>query len=300
MSLSIFEFFGFSPADHSEAALAFRKTFDCPFVGGQCIKRFRRSGIISGACTVKPVTTGPVICCPNRMYADGYRVLLDVARAAFGPEVRLCRTHADAKGDGCDVYVFGKRWGKELRLPSRGIGGRYFVDWILALVDQSHELQDFVAIELQTMDTTGSYEAEVQAYYHNEKPAGLSQAGINWENVSKRILPQIIYKGNVLRREPLCKKGLFFVCPARVYERIVTRLGGKLEDYHPQAGTITFMWYELSPEVMPGVPRALIPAGRRTTTVEQVADAFSSASNLPPAGVYAQAIAAGLARMAAV
>jgi hypothetical protein len=231
------------------------------------------------------------------MYADSYRVLLDVARAAFGPSARLCRTNADAKGDGLDVYVFGKRWGKELRLPSRGIGGGYFVDWILALVDKGRALQEFVAIELQTMDTTGSYEAEVLAYYRDETPAGPSDAGINWENVSKRILPQIIYKGNVLRREPLCKKGLFFVCPSRVYERIVIRLGGKLEDYHPQAGTITFIWYELSGESTAGIPRALIPAGQRTTTVEQVANAFSSASNLPPAGVYEQAIVAGLARM---
>ncbi len=42
---------------------------------------------------------------------------------------------------------------------------------------------------------------------------GYSKAGVNWENVSKRILPQLIYKGYVLRRERLCSKGLFFVCP---------------------------------------------------------------------------------------
>ena len=43
-----------------------------------------------------------------------------------------------------------------------------------------------------------------------------SNAGMNWENVNKRILPQLIYKGHVLRREELCRKGLFFVCPKHV------------------------------------------------------------------------------------
>lgn len=294
MSLRLFEFFGFSPSDGTDTALAYRQSHECPFVGGLCIKRFRKSDVISGACTVKPVTSGPVICCVNRMYADGYRILLDVAHAAFGPNVRLCRTDADAKGDGRDVYVFGKRWGKELRLPSRGAGGGYFVDWILALVDKRRALKEFVAIEVQTMDTTGSYEEEVKAYYRGETPAAPSTAGINWENVSKRILPQIIYKGHVLRREPLCTKGLFFLCPTPVYQRILTRLGGKLEDYHPQAGAVTFRWYDLAEDYTPGSSRALVNGGQRTTTVDQIALAFTSPSNLPPPRVYEQAIVAGL------
>lgn len=294
MSPKVFEFFGFSPLDGSDTALAYRQSHECPFVGGLCIKTLRKSGIISGACTIKPVTSGPVICCPNRMYADGYRILLDVAHAAFGPDVRLCRTDADAKCDGQDVYVFGKRWGKELRLPNRGDGGGYFVDWILALVDKNRSLKEFVAVELQTMDTTGSYEEEVMAYYRGKPPTAQSTAGINWENVSKRILPQIIYKGHVLRREPLCTKGLFFLCPTRVYERILTRLGGKLEDYHPQAGAVTFRWYDLAKDYDAGSARALVNGGQRTTTVDQIALAFTSPSNLPPPRVYEQAIVAGL------
>jgi hypothetical protein len=294
MSPKVFEFFGFSPLDKTDTALTYRQSNECPFVGGLCTKRFRKTGIISGACTIKPVTSGPVICCPNRMYADEYRILLDVAHAAFGVGARLCRTEADAMGDGHDVYVFGNRWGKELRLPNRGDGGGYFVDWILALVDKSRALREFVAVEVQTMDTTGSYEEEVEAYYRGEIPATQSSAGINWENVSKRILPQIIYKGHVLRREPLCTKGLFFLCPTRVYQRILTRLGGKLEEYHPQAGAVTFRWYDLSEEYAPGSARVLVNGGQRTTTVDQIALAFTSPSNLPPPRVYEQAIRAEL------
>lgn len=293
MSLRLHEFFGYSPGDSSHQAKAAREQGRCPFVEGTCIKKFK-SGTISGSCSLKPSTSAPVICCPNRMYAESYKVLLDVAQACFGSEARLCRTSDQMQGDGNDVHVFGKRWGKELRLPTRGKGGSYFVDWILALVDGKRNLKEFVAVEVQTMDTTGSYEAEVNAYYKGQVPLAASKAGINWENVSKRILPQIIYKGHVLRREPLCTKGLFFICPTPVYHRILTRLGGKLEDYHPQAGSLTFRWYDLAHITTPGNPYALVSEGQHTTTIDQVALAFTSPSNLPAPRVYEQAIRAGL------
>jgi hypothetical protein len=290
MSLRVFEFFGFPPTDESKIAQGYRNRQECPFVGGTCIKRFK-SGTISGACAVKQVTSGPVICCPNRMYAGNHQVLLDVARACFGNKVTLRRTTAEIGRSGKDVIVFGKGWGKELRLPGRGKeGGGYFVDWVLALVDSKMKLKEFVAVELQTMDTTGSYEAEVDSYYRGEVPLKPSTSGVNWENVSKRILPQIIYKGHVLRREPLCTKGLFFICPSPVYQRIITRLGGKLEDYHPQAGALTFRWYDLASKTKLGTPYALEFGGQRTTTIDQVALAFTSPSNLPAPRVYETAI----------
>jgi hypothetical protein len=293
MSLRIVELFGYAPEDKSDIATAYRKKSECPFVGGQCIKKFK-SGLVSGACALKPVTSGPVICCPNRMYAEDYCVLLDVAVDAFGAGVRLCRTLSDVRGDGRDVMVFGKRWGKELRLPNRGDRGGYFVDWVLASLNKDGKLAGFVAVELQTMDTTGSYEAEVRAHLGNLPWNQGSKAGINWENVAKRILPQIIFKGHVLRNEPLCTKGMYFICPAPVHDRIVTRLGGNLREYHPQSGALTFRWYDLAPPSKPGERRALVFGGQRTTTVDQVALAFTSPQNLPHAGVYEAAIRAEL------
>lgn len=228
------------------------------------------------------------------MYAHEYRILLDVAIDAFGAGARLCRALGDAHGDGRDVMVFGKRWGKELRLPNRGKGGGYFVDWVLALLDADKRLSGFVAIEVQTMDTTGSYEAEVRAHLNGKPLDRVSTAGINWENVSKRILPQIIFKGHVLRNEPLCTKGMYFICPAPVHDRIFTRLGGDLREYHLHSGAITFRWYDLGPTAHPGLRRDLVFGGQKTTTVDQVALAFTSPKNLPDAGVYESAIRAVL------
>src|SRR5260221_14317831 len=92
------------------------------------------------------------------------------------------------------IAVFGKRWGKELRLPSRakkagGKVGAYFVDWILAHTDAAGKLLGFVAIEVQSIDTTGNYRAERKAYLDGSSFKGNSTAGPNWEDVNKRIPP---------------------------------------------------------------------------------------------------------------
>ena len=77
----------------------------------------------------------------------------------------------------------------------------FFVDWILARLDRDKKLTEFAALEVQTMDTIGSYRAEREAILSDRPYVGKS-VGPNWENVNKRILPQLIYKGHLLEREP--------------------------------------------------------------------------------------------------
>ena len=304
MASNIIEFFGYSPKDRSPAARKARKQQECPFLGRTCTKKLS-DGAISGACTLKPKQNGPVICCPIRLYADDYQILTDVAKQAFGGDIPLVvgnevgqhRTHNPGKD--C-IAVFGKRWGKELRLPNRSKkkgskrAGAYFVDWILAHVNTAGKLMSFVAIEVQSIDTTGNYQGERLAYLKEKAFNGSSTAGFNWENVNKRILPQIIYKGHVLRQEPLCHKGLFFICPVPVYKKIEERLGGSLKPIHQQPGSLTIMWYDIGGEVPEGKIRALENKGQFTTTIDQVALAFTAPSNLPPPKVYEEAILAEL------
>lgn len=296
MSLRIVELFGYAPRDASPAAVAARRDLRCPFLGADCTKHFS-DRVASGACTVQPATSGSVICCPNRLYVDNYRVLQEIAEISFGAGIRLIQgvDVGQVAHDGRYVAVFGKRWGRELHLPQRRGRGAYFVDWVLALISETGRLQEFVAVELQTIDTTGNYRAERDAYVMGREFRGRSIAGLNWENVAKRILPQVIYKGHVLRRERLCSKGLFFVCPTPVYERIRTRLGGDLDEIHLQPGALTFRWYDIGPEAQEGQFRNLAFAGQLTTTVDQVALAFTAPANLPPNGVYQRAIEEELA-----
>ncbi|MDT0164485.1 NotI family restriction endonuclease [Actinotalea sp. AC32] len=300
MAGTLWEFFGYRATDQSPAALQAAGSAQCPFLSDTCTKVLR-DGTIAGACTIKPVTSEAVICCPIRLYADDYKILKDVAEKAFGPGHALepgRSAVATAKQSGKPtVAVFGKRWGGELRLPQRSGKGGYFVDWILAKIDANGDLEEFVAIEVQTIDTTGNYRNGITALLKNRAIVSTT-AGLNWENVSKRILPQLIYKGQVLQRESLCKKGLFFVCPTPVYERIMERLGGEkgLIRYTMQPASITFMAYghDLSGGVQPGHTVPLRLEVDHTTTVYKMQERFNNVE-LPRENVYRDAIMTALA-----
>lgn len=299
MATTIHEFFGFQATDHSQNALDHANNAQCPFIADKCQKTLN-DGIIAGVCTLKPVTRGPVICCPIRLYADDYRILRDVSDMAFGPGLPLkpgASAASEAKRIGSDVVaVFGKRWGGELHLPQRGGVGAYFVDWILARIDGFGNLVEFVAIEVQSIDTTGNYRNARLALLDPARQVERASASFNWENVNKRILPQLIYKGNVLQREQLCLKGLFFVTPTPVYERVMQRLGGQavLLSYPLQSSSITFLAYDVdtsqSATAAHGTPLPLVKQHVHTTTVVQVAQAFSGPGIMPPPDVYQQAI----------
>lgn len=302
MALKIVEFFGYEP--YQSEATPFAANKQCPFTNGDCIKPNH------GACSVKLVSTGPIICCPNRLYAEEYRALSEVGHEVFGVGTELITANEarlrKARGTLAEkqAVLFGKRWGGELPLPrppraDGGKAGSYYVDWIVAKIDQNGELLEFTALEVQTIDTTGNYSDQAQAYFAGKpfpgkRGRGYSKASMNWENVNKRILPQLIYKGHVLRRESKCSKGLFFICPHSVYQKIMDRLGNHLHAYPIGNGTITFRSYGLG-EVDPTThQRPLVFDSQFTTTVDQVATAFTSPINLPPQDVYAAAITAAL------
>ena len=305
MALQVTEFFGHTPLDPAANATVALKR--CPFVKGPCIKPNH------GACSVRQLSRqDPVICCPNRMYQHNFRILAEISTATFGENVDLVRPSdvgqriLTGSMTGNEVAVFGRYWGQELPLPrpqgaSSAESRKYYVDWILAKLDRDGALAELTAVEVQTVDTTGNYSDQVRSFfarsrYKDEQGRipGYSNAGMNWENVNKRILPQLIYKGHVLRREAKCTKGLYFVCPKQVYDRIRDRLGGNLHEYHPSTGTITFRSYELGPIAPSGYHREMFLAGQFTTTVDQVALAFTSPMNLPDQNVYEAAINAAL------
>jgi hypothetical protein len=291
----IWEFFGYRADGASGVAQNAAVTKKCPIIGEVCEKSFN-DGVTSGVCSLKPMTSDPVICCPIRMYADEYRILRDVSVKAFGDGFTLVPgretlAFAVTKKEPC-VAVFGKRWGGELRLPQKSGRGGYFVDWVLAKIDDSGELEEFVAIEVQTIDTTGTYRNGYEALVH-DRSSIKTTAGLNWENVSKRILPQLIYKGQVLQRESLCKKGLFFVCPHPVYERIMSRLGGQdgLIRYSLQPASITFLVYDHDCGE-PKIDGKLVPLKQtvsHSTTVYKLQEAFNNVT-LPEENVYKAAI----------
>lgn len=296
MTGTIYEFFGYRSADRSEKARHAVAASICDVLGTECEKTLS-DGTISGACAIKPATSGPVICCPIRLYADNYRILRDIADSAFSPGLQLVPGAAaiSAAKQSCEptIAVFGKKWGGEIRLPKRFGTGSYFVDWILALIDAEGMLVEFVAVEVQSIDTTGSYRASRSALLGDDSQIVTSTVGLNWENVNKRIIPQLIYKGQVLQRESLCKKGLFFVCPQPVYERILDRVGGisSLPEFPLQPASITLLAYnyDTSQVSADGEVLPLVQTAWHSTSVVKFQEAFSNI-NLPDADVYKEAI----------
>ncbi len=304
MAKKILELFGYSPGDNSKPAIEARSQETCPSIGGPCTKQIGSASnrIRSGVCTIADKNGEPVIICPIRLYADRYSLLSTVAKLAFKVanvelvDGRKIADHTVRKNSHL-VAVFGKKWGKEIRVPGRPLEGRksasFFVDWVLARLDTKKRLVEFAALEVQTMDTIGSYRAEREAILSGAEYAGKS-AGPNWENVNKRILPQLIYKGNLLERESLCQSGLFFACPEAVYGKIMDRLGNDLADYPLKNNSLTFIPMRLCEPIRAGIPRELKALKPKTTTIQQVQIAFSSPTNLPEAGSYEKAIRVAL------
>lgn len=295
----ISEFFGYKAEDSSQESLQTAMRQICPFLGKQCTKVLK-DRTIAGVCAIRQKTEGSpdVICCPNRLYADDYRMLRIVAQKAFGLNLNLYAGRAavdKAKQEDGAIAVFGHGWGGELRLPQRQGSGSYFVDWVLARLDANGKLVEFTAIEVQTIDTTGSY-GKARLALGKDRSIISDTVGLNWENVAKRIIPQIIYKGQVLQREDLCKTGLFFVCPKPIYDRVINRLGGvdKIMSFPMQPASINFLAYDYAVGItQEGKIAALDVVEEHSTTVYKVQEAFSAMS-LPDGNVYREAITKSL------
>lgn len=149
----------------------------CRFSGKLCYKtRKSDSSIAIGTCTVTHGKAVPqnVIICPNRLLEKG-QVFVDC--------IHLLTSHIP----GNELHVV-----SEVSIP----GGS--VDYFLVSTDSSRKVKDFVGIELQTVDTTGSAWPERQQLLselnlsHEEiedKPLGM-----NWKMTEKTILVQLHHK----------------------------------------------------------------------------------------------------------
>jgi len=293
----IAEFFGYRAEDRSEMALQAATSGTCPILEKSCTKILSRDRTVSGVCAIRQKSEGSpnVICCPVRLYADQYEMLNVIAHRAFQQDLKLYvgrNAVEKAKTENGAIAVFGHSWGGELRLPQREGTGSYFVDWILARLDGAGELVEFTAIEVQTIDTTGNYRTAREKLLHKREIVD-DTVGFNWENVSKRIIPQLIYKGQVLQREDICRVGLYFVCPHPIYERVLKRLGGKerIPTFPTQPASIHFISYDYKNKIdnIDGIIRPLDIIEEHCTTVYKIQEAFS-AMNLPEGNVYKKAI----------
>lgn len=148
----------------------------CPFVEKRCYKtRKSQSEIAIGTCTVKYGDT-PVMICPLRLL-ERRQIFLDCLHLLTGHE------------PGNELHIV-----SEISVP----GGS--LDYILASL-RGGKVRDFVAIELQTLDTTGTVWPDRQRFLASkgiavaaEEVANTKSYGMNWKMTAKTILVQLHHK----------------------------------------------------------------------------------------------------------
>lgn len=148
----------------------------CPWLDRKCLKTRKSAPELSiGTCTVA-YGAGPVMICPIRLLAG---------KKIFSDCIHLLTLHEP----GNELHVVG-----EIEVP----GGS--IDYCLASVRKGKTI-DFVGIELQTLDTTGTVWPERQRFLREAgikvKGSDAKSAksfGMNWKMTAKTILVQLHHK----------------------------------------------------------------------------------------------------------
>lgn len=150
----------------------------CPYLNKRCVKSRKSSPEITiGTCTVEYGDAGrPVMICPFRMLEK---------RRIFADSMHLLTCHEP----GNDLHVV-----PEFTVP----GGS--IDYMLVSARKGKPV-DFVGIEIQTLDTTGSVWPARERFIHSAGMAAEEQAlysatryGMNWKMSAKTILVQLHHK----------------------------------------------------------------------------------------------------------
>lgn len=170
----------------------------CPFTGAQCYKtRKSDPDTAIGTCSLCfNAVKQPVLICPEPL-TQGGRVFND------------CLPFIARSIAGSDLYLV-----PEVKTPA----GR--IDYVLAAVRDGYPI-DFVAIELQTLDTTGSIWNDRQRLlrehgYAVEVGTARSKApSLNWKMTAKTILAQLLQKSQLFA--PI-DRNLVLVCQTPLYE----------------------------------------------------------------------------------
>jgi Restriction endonuclease NotI len=244
----ILEIFGFHYTDVSPRAQEVRDGHLCPFLGKRCVKKgHSESGMPLGYCSVKwNVTSGAIITCPNRLYFGSYEV--------FRRPI---------------MEIFGATQGVRLKPEQGGLHPDFTMDWVVVKADKHLSVVDFFGVEVQTIDITGSVYPAFDAYMMDRADWEKKIYGINWANVWKRLLPQVVAKAQVYKH--LGKK-LYVILQDSLLTYVLSR--GELGTMPAGQGDIVFHTYEYNGQTGADGIRTLEFRTELPTTIEAVQRAF--------------------------
>ena len=195
----ISEFFGLNCLDTSQNFEQAMINQNCPYTGNVCTKMRKSDPDVKiGTCSVK-YQNNDVIICPFRLLEHN-QIFIDC--------LHLLTMHEP----GNELYLI-----PEVQIP----GGH--VDYFLVSAKNKH-VKDFIGIELQTMDTTGTVWPDRQKFL-NEQNITVDKAdlenkksfGMNWKMTLKTILVQMHHKSETFE---YLNKHLVLIIQKPLYERM--------------------------------------------------------------------------------
>jgi hypothetical protein len=201
--------------------------FECPFIQSRCPKRSTQlPDEPYPVCTIwrrNDGTADPVqdliFVCPKRFYAVDF--LKDVIDHCWpGDKPKNPQVAPEVKMTG-----FGN------------------VDFVIADVQENGEVDQFLSVELQAIDITGSVFKAYTALRASTDLEKRPTYGLNWDNVYKRYVTQLIRKGYFHHH---WKSKIVAVIPEQVYQHIVGRADFmRSPDVKSPQVNIIFMTYRL-------------------------------------------------------
>lgn len=140
--------------------------------------------------------------------------------------------------------------------PEVKMAGFGNVDFVIADVQPDGEVDRFLSVELQAIDITGSIFPAYQAIRAGADLPKRPTYGLNWDNVYKRYITQLIRKGYFHHH---WKSKIVAVIPEQVYRYIVARADFmRSPDVKNAQVNIIFMTYRLEDD--PARPGEFRPA----------------------------------------
>lgn len=273
---SLVEVFGHAPNDITSKARKFWGLNACPFIGRACSKYDHTNTICYGTCSVSNAGQD-VIICPNRLYANNYETIRHVSEDVFGNLPFMLFDEylkKESKSLNC-VVALGQNSGREVKLSKMSM------DWVLAHI-KNGKLMEYAGIEVQSIDITGNYRDAWYAARDKKAHIPPSAHGLNWANVHKRLMPQIIRKSLVYSKSLLVKNGLFFIVPEPIYQRFEEIIGADIPTVDfPGKDVITVFTYDLGDPVPPGHVRKLVRNRVVRFKLDEFSARFISGPNLP-------------------
>jgi len=273
---SLIEVFGHAPNDITSKARKFWGLNACPFTGRACSKFDHTNTICYGTCSVSNAGQD-VIICPNRLYANNYETIRHVSGDVFGKlPFMLFDEYLKKESNSLNcVVALGQNSGREVKLSKMSM------DWVLAHI-KNGKLMEYVGIEVQSIDITGNYRDAWYAARDKKSVIPPSAHGLNWANVHKRLMPQIIRKSLVYSKSSLVKNGLFFIVPEPVYQRFEEIIGSDIPTVEvPGKDIITVFTYDLGDPVPQGQVRKLVRNRIVRFSLAEFSARFVTGPNLP-------------------